>query len=317
MLLVLAGAALRIVAAASWWPVATVLSDSGDYAQNAAGNPLASPQHPPGYSALLAVIGVFSHDVGVTIVLQFLAGILAALVMYATVRRLTGSPWPGLVPAAFILLNADEVFLEHTIMAEVWFVLALAAAFYAAVRAMDAPTPWWRWPSAAGALGGIATVIRSPALFLIPVIALALLVAAQCQWRERWRPPAAVLAVAGVLLCGLASANLISNGHFEISRASGWHLYGRVAPFADCREFSPPKGTERLCQNTPPNKRPAGDFYLYLPFSPAWKLWGPRPYVHHDSDMRAWAIRAILAQPGDYASSVWRDLRSWWVPSQR
>ncbi len=315
--LILVGVTLRIVALASWWPAATLFTDSYAYTKYAASNPLASPQHPAGYPALLAFIGFFSRAIWVTIVLQYAMGVASALLMFATVRRLTGSAWPGLIPAAWILLNADEIYLEHTIMSEPSFVLALAGMYYAAVRAIDMPSPWWRWPAAAAVLATAATVIRSAGVFAIPVLTLTLLIARPQPWRLRWRAPAAFLGIAAALLACYATANLISNGQFEVGPRQGWHLYGRVAPFANCRDFTPPKGTERLCETIPPDRRPGVPYYMFFPGSPAIRAYGPEPWKNHDSDLGAWARKAALAQPGDYALEMWRDLRSWFVPSLR
>lgn len=314
-LLVVAGLALRIVALASWWPATTTVSDGPLYANYASTNPLADPLHPAGYSSLLALVWVLSREIAFTIILQHVAGVLSALVFFAAVRRLTGSPWPALVPAAVILLNADQVFLEHNIMSEAAFVLALAATFYAAVRALDAPIPWWRWPAAAAALAVLATVIRTAALFVIPVIALAIVLAGPRPWRARFVPALCVLGLAGALLAGYATANLINNERFELAPTHGWHLYGRAAPFADCRQFTPPGGTQRLCETIPPAQRPSLHYYLYDPASPAKRLYGRTPWVEHDSDLGAWARKAIIAQPHDYALAMWRDLRHYYTPA--
>ena len=39
------------------------------------------------------------------------------------------------------------------------------------------------------------------------------------------------------------------------------------------------------------------------------------PLGAHDDLLRRWARRAILAQPGDYLSTFWDNLRGYWVPS--
>ncbi len=45
----------------------------------------------------------------------------------------------------------------------------------------------------------------------------------------------------------------------------GWNLYARAAPFADCGKFTPPAGTEILCEQRPPSERPG-------PFGYVWDL---------------------------------------------
>src|SRR5439155_7314053 len=102
--------------------------------------------------------------------------------------------------------------------------------------------------------------------------------------------------------------------------------YGRVAPFADCTKFTPPAGTEGLCDPTPPDQRlgrfpeqgpgpgPGGDrwtnqYYIYIRTSPAQKLFGP-PYLvssdpHAMAKLRKWSIAVIEGQPLDYLYAVW------------
>src|SRR3569623_1563185 len=59
-------------------------------------------------------------------------------------------------------------------------------------------------------------------------------------------------------------------GAWGLSRNGDWHLYARVAPFADCTKFTPPPGTETLCETTPRAARPTADAYLFnWWFSPA------------------------------------------------
>jgi Dolichyl-phosphate-mannose-protein mannosyltransferase len=315
--LVALGGALRIVASVSWWPAVTTLADSWPYAAYADADVLGDPQHPAGYPAWLALIGLVTRALPVTIVLQHLLGIVAALLLFAAVRRITRSPWPALVPAAVVLLNADQIFMEHAIMSEAPFVTAMAAAAYASVRAIDRPNPWWGWPGAAAALIVVATLLRSAGLFFLPVAALAILLAHPRPWLPRWKAPVAVVGVGAVLLLGYAATNLSANGRFEIGPTQGWHLYGRVASFADCSQITPPQGTKRLCEGTPLETRLGGDYYLYDPASPAIRAWGPTPWKKHDADMGAWARQVIVHQPKTYAKTVWRDLRAYFVPSAR
>jgi hypothetical protein len=312
--LVLAGAAVRGMACAALWPVATTLSDAATYAIDAGHNPLVDPQHPAGYPALLALIGVFTRNVAVAVLLQHVLGIVAAVLLFAAVRRLVGSPWPALVPAAVVLLDSDEVFLEHNIMSEGPFLFLLAFALYASVRAMDAPDrSWRRWPCAAAVTIAAATMVRSAGVFAIPVLATAIALGRPPRMHVRWCMAASFAAVATMLLAGYAAANLVNNGRFEIAPASGWHLYGRVAPFADCHRFRPPAGTAALCEWTPAAARSGPDFYLYNRQSPA-----RRKFVHignHDGEVGAFAVQAVLHQPGALMQAFWVDVRRYFVPS--
>ena len=130
------GLALRLVAELSWWPVETTL---GDAYEAHASNPFQNELHPAGYSAIIGLIGMVTRQVAAPVILQHLTGIASALLLWAATRRITRSDWAGLLPAAVVLLDPDFIFLEHSIMSESWFVLAICAGLYASVRALDEP----------------------------------------------------------------------------------------------------------------------------------------------------------------------------------
>jgi 4-amino-4-deoxy-L-arabinose transferase-like glycosyltransferase len=314
--LIVAGIALRVVAALAWWPVATNLGDSWPYATHAIWRPFDDPMHPAGYSLSLAAIGFFTRDVGVFTVLQNLMGIASATVLFAAVRRLFDSPWPGLLGAAVILLGADQVFLERSIMSETLFTLLLAATIYATARALETPERWYPWPLVAAGLGVAMGVTRSAGIVMLPLVALALVLAAPRPWLARWRPVAAFcgLALAGLLAYG--TANDVSHDRFEIAPTPGWHLYSRAATMADCTHFDPPAGTEALCQTKPPQERLGMDWYLYYPGSPATRLYGNITIVEgdHDAELGVWARRAILADPRTFLKVLWPDLKAYFFP---
>jgi 4-amino-4-deoxy-L-arabinose transferase-like glycosyltransferase len=314
--LVSAGITLRVIALASYWPVVTNLSDSTVYAEYAQRDIVGNPQHPAGYSTFLAIIGLISHQVAVVTVLQHLLGIVTALLLYYAVRRLTRSPWPGLIPAAVLLLSSDQIFLEQNIMSETLFSVLLAAGLYCAVRAIDSPDPWWRWPIATGALMGIAAFVRTDSAFLLPVLFLAmLLVNPRRTWRKRLVAPGAALASAVVILLGYGVVNEVAHGEFTPAPSPGWHLYGRVAPFADCSQFTPPEGTEALCNPEPPGGRVGNDWYLFYPESPAVKTFG---YIgQEDQKLKAFAMQVIEHQPRAYLSAVFDTLKTYFVPDTR
>lgn len=313
-LVLLAGVALRVVAAMAWWPIGTSLANSWPYAYYASGvNPLLNPQHPPGYSVVLALVGTVTREVAIFAILQHLLAVGAALVLFFAVRRLCGSSWPGVAAAATVLLGADQIYLERTIMSEAVFLAVLAVAILATARMLDSADAWWPWPVIAACLLVIAGLTRSAGLFLLPVVALALVLARPRPWLPRWRPVVAFLGTATVLVLAYAGANAASHGRFEAAPTGGWHLYARVAPFADCGQFDPPPDTDGLCERSDPRDRPGGDWYLYDRASPAKRAFGPTPF-ERDDDLGAFARQAVLHQPKTYLQAVWRDVRAYYVP---
>lgn len=317
--LVIAGLALRVIEQVSFWPVVTNLSDSIVYAEYAQNDIVGNPQHPAGYSTFLAVVGIFSHQISVVIILQHLMGIVTALLYYFAVRRLTGSQWPGLVPAAVVLLASDQMFLEQSIMSETLFSFLLAGGIYAAVRAIETPDPWWRWPIATGLLISIAAIVRTDSAFLLPVLFLAMILAHPRRpwrgWAGRLVAPGAAIASAAVILFAYSVVNDVAHGWFTPAPSPGWHLYGRVAPFADCTQFTPPEGTEALCHAEPPGGRAGNDWYLFLPEAPAVQTFGH--IGNDDQKLKEFAMQVIEHQPRAYAEAVFETLKTYFVPETR
>ena len=228
--LLVAGTALRLIAIASWWPVVTTLDDH--YELFAGSNAFSNPLHPAGYSLILAGLGVVTQQVALPVLVQHLGGIASALLLWAATRRVTGSDWAALLPAAIVLLDPDLIFLEHSIMAESWAILMTAVGLYAAVRVFDHPDPWWRWPLLTGAMLALAATVRTAGLALIPIVVLALLLAIPLSAKSwpKWRPPAAAAGAAAVVLLAYASLHAAFGNGFGVRPSPGWYLYGRVAP---------------------------------------------------------------------------------------
>jgi 4-amino-4-deoxy-L-arabinose transferase-like glycosyltransferase len=309
------GILLRLIAIASWWPTMTTIDDGY---QLFAGNPFLDPQHPAGYGLLIGGLGHLTREVAVPMLIQHVIGIGSALLMFAATRRVTGSQWAGLLPAAFLLLNPDLIFLEHAIMAESWAVLATSVGLYTAARAFDEPQPWWRWPALTGVALAVATAIRTAGLLVIPVAVLALLLArpgALRNWRVSWRAPAAAAGAAAVILLGYATGNAIVGERFAIGPSSAWYLYGRAAQFADCNRFEPPPGTQVLCEQRPAADRPGASYYLFDPTAPAPSHFGS--FGHNNGPLGGWAKRAIRAQPLDFAETAGKYLSWYYVPGWR
>jgi Dolichyl-phosphate-mannose-protein mannosyltransferase len=317
--LLVGGVALRVIALLSWWPAVTQISDG--YERFAGSNPFENPVHPAGYSLVLGALGTVTfHQVAFTVFLQHLSGVASAVLLWAATRRVTGSNWAGLLPAGIVLLQPDQIFLEHAIMSESWAILATSVGLYAAVRAFDEPGPWWCWPLVAGTALGLAVTIRTAGLFVLPVAVLALLL---CRpgllrsWRN-WRAPMAAAGAGAAIVLTYAAANATFGERFDIRSSPGWFLYGRAAQFADCDEFNPPEGTEVLCEHRPASERPGGQWYWGLGFRAGSTAPGPRhfgPFGEHDGLIGEWSRRAILAQPLDYLGSVWEHLHPYWSGS--
>jgi hypothetical protein len=223
------------------------------------------------------------------------------LLLYALGRR-TGAPvWVAVIGAAAVLLSLDQIVLEHIILSEALFVFLFVATLYVCVRALDDPRPLaWildtrhAWLIGAGLLLAMCAWVRGVAAPLAPFLLLWILLAVPGTWRRRFaNAVVAGIAIAALMLTYFA-LNDMRTGTFGLSQSTGWGLYSRVAPLADCSQFTPPAGTESLCEQTPPGTRNGPDFYGWEPGSPAVQLYTYPPTG--DDKLGAFARESIRAQ---------------------
>jgi 4-amino-4-deoxy-L-arabinose transferase-like glycosyltransferase len=304
-LLLVVGGALRIVLSLAYRPATLSQFDANAFVWQAAGGLFESPLQAPGYSLFLRGPHLLSDEVAFTISVQHALALATALLAWSMVRRLSGSDWLGLVPAAVVLLNGDSLLLEHSLMSETVFTFLIVAMLAAALRALD-DTPAWRWLALAGVLLGAAIWVRYAALAVVPVVAGWALVACWPARRAGLLAAGATLLPVALIVGLLVVAQGRQTGFYGLGEGAGWALYSRVAGFADCDRFDSPAGTEPLCERTPAEQRRNPDWYGYDPDSPAVRLFGGP--VAGDDSLDAWARRAIVAQPLDYVSEVLDDL---------
>jgi hypothetical protein len=117
---------------------------------------------------------------------------------------------------------------------------------------------------------------------------------------------------AALLLIGYAFANLAYNHEFELGPKPGWHLYGMVAHYADCRRFTPPPGTQPLCESSSPGSRPGINFYLWSGRSPGHQAFG---WLTHDPQVGSFAEQVILHEPDRYLQNVAENFLAYFAPS--
>ncbi|MDQ3609851.1 MAG: hypothetical protein M3459_13290 [Actinomycetota bacterium] len=310
-----AGAVLRLAFMVAWRPAFMGWPDAKSYIDVAHGDLFASTLRPAGYPLFLRLLDVVDPDMAGVVLVNHALGLAAAVLLYLAVVR-AGGPRPlGLVPAAIVALNGDTVFLEHSPLSEPLFIFLIALGLYAAVRTLDVASPLW--PAvAAGALAYSATV-RVVGLALLPVLVLWLLGASHGALRRR-AASAAIATLAGLaVLGGYYAAQEHAVGETGLSRHGVWHLYGRVAPFADCSRFDPPQGTEVLCETTSRAQRPITDAYIFnWWYSPAVRSYdypfASTPEVTAAIGAFSWAV--VVGQPLDYLGEVSGDMLRYVAP---
>ncbi len=151
---------------------------------------------PPGYPTLIAAVyAVFGESLRTLRLVEAVLGTLAVGLIGVVGTRSFGR-MAGIVSATLAALHPVLSFLPSTQFCENTLVLVVTLAFaslFGAWRRGGA----WRW-ALAGALFGIAILIRPNAVLLLPGLGVGLFFAARAQ-RRRWTGPALAF-LAGVVL---------------------------------------------------------------------------------------------------------------------
>ena len=302
---ILLGLALRVWAMLASYPASWNNWDTTAYLDAAKDGLFDNFFRPAGYPLFLRVLHDIWPEVGFTVGVQHLLGLAAAPLVYLMGRRLGLSRGLAVVPAAVIALNGDQIALEHAMLSESLFTPLLVASAYALVRAADSTRPW-AWLAAAGAAAAAMVAVRAAALPLLAVMALGAALLPPVDLRGALRRAAVAGGVGIGLVLAYAAVAGVVTGHYGVTRGTGWAIYARAAPFADCQQFAPPKPTRRLCEFNDPEARPGPDFYLWEPGSPAWRSFGAPPTA--GGDVGAFGRSALLHQPRTYVGYVLSDL---------
>jgi hypothetical protein len=267
---------------------------------------------PAGYPVYLWLLSPAHSYLPVT-ASQHLMGLLVAVMIYALARHRFAVPaWAAVLATLPVLYDGFEIQLEHLIMADTLFLFLTMAAV---TIMLWSPRPSWRACLAAGLLLGLSSTVRPTGLPLVAVFLVYLLVRLIPVPALPLRPQV-LRVVAAMAACALAFAVPVAgyegwyksaHGEYAMTDSTGVFLYSRVMTFADCSRMSLPADLQPLCTSVPPDQRPIAQAYIWTSASPLLRL--PEPMFSPTVDKLAerFAIRAIEAQPLDYARAVWDD----------
>jgi 2-polyprenyl-3-methyl-5-hydroxy-6-metoxy-1,4-benzoquinol methylase len=274
-------------------------NDSFEYVSNTIHFGL-DPTRVSGYSVGLKILQPF-HSYALITVLQHLMGLAIAVMIYALARHRFGAPaWLATLATVPVLYDGFEIELEHLIMADVPFLFLIMLA--TTLLLWDRSGPSLRTCVAVGLLVGIAGCVRSVALPLLPVFAVYMIIRG-----FGWRKVVATIGACVVPVFGYAAVFDLEHGQFAMGDASGVFLYARVMTFAECPKMHVPADELWLCTVVPPDKRPIAQEYIWSSASPLDRLTPTKFSPLPDKLAQDFAIRAIEAQPVDYARAVFDD----------
>jgi hypothetical protein len=274
-------------------------NDSFEYLQNTVHFTL-DPTRASGYSIWLKILQPF-HSYAVITILQHLMGLAVATLVYALARHRFGArPWLATLAAVPVLYDGFEIQLEHLIMADIplLFLLVLATTMVL----WNPAGPSLRTCALAGLLLGLADCIRAVGLPLLAVFAVYMIIR-----RISWRKVAATVVVCMLPVVAYAGVFDLEHGQLAMSDATGVFLYSRVMTFAECPKMNVPTDELWLCTVVPPAQRPIAQAYIWTTPSPLDR-YAPNKFAAAPNQLAEnFAIRAIEAQPLDYAKAVASD----------
>lgn len=167
----LVAVALRVLTVVGYPPVVW-FEDSFDYV-GVAERPQPYAIRPSGYPLLLWLLRPL-HNFAAVAILQHLMGLATGVTVYALVRRRAPGARAGwaVLAAAPVLLDAYQIFFEHTVLSDVPFTFLVVTAV-AVVLWSPEITPGRA--ATAGLLLAVAALTRSIGLVLLPLLAAYLL----------------------------------------------------------------------------------------------------------------------------------------------
>jgi hypothetical protein len=115
-----------------------------------------------------------------------------------------------------------------------------------------------------------------------------------------------------VVVFAYVAAQGLLTGFWGYERLGGLNLYGRVATFVDCSQFTPPKGTAFLCPSEPLAHRGIPNYFEYGASSPVYRH-GPLTEPENAVFQR-FSVAAIEHEPIAYVGIILRGLTYYITP---
>ena len=310
LVLLVAATALRVVTQLAYRP-ALLHFDSRFYLANAADlRPF--PVRPLGYAAFLRLLPIEGELAYVPLV-QHLLGLAMGVLVYAVLVTLGAKRWLAALATVPVLLDAYQLNIEQQILSETLFEFFVLAG--CVILLLRRP-PGVLAAGGAGLLFALATVTRGNALLVIVPAVLALVFL-----RARLTSVAALVGAFAIPLVAYVAWFHSLYGVYALTGYEGRFLYGRVAPFADCTQFSVPASQRVLCPEQPIGRRPTVEEFQWSRKSPVFRLQAPpgseeRRWLYRSETAGKFATTVIAHQPVTYARTVASDFVRSFAPTR-
>jgi hypothetical protein len=295
---------LRILTALAFRPIMWFGGDSASYLATGL-RLIPDPARVGGYGFMLWVLKPL-HSFALVAAIQHLMGLAMGVLVYLLARRFGLPAWAATLATLPVLFDAYELQLEADAVPDVPFGLLVVIALYLLLRAPGERRP--ARTTAAAFLLGVSALLWPVGLVLLAVLLVVLLAALLIRRAGLVTVLAALLA--GALPVAAYSAWFSIHRHqFSLTRSDGVYLWSRTMSFADCAVIRPPAAERPLCP--PPGRegapRIAASLYIWNANSPVLAMPSGRFSARTNHLALRFALRAIAAQPGDYAAAVGHD----------
>jgi hypothetical protein len=318
------GALLRLITSIGYPGALWFAGDSYVYV-GAALRPEPDLSKVTGYSFFLRLLLPF-HSFTLVTGVQHVMGLLIAVMIYVLLRRNGVSKTWSAIATLPQLLDGYIIEDEHLIMTETVFTFLLMIAL---LLLLWNPRPRWWMAVVAGLLVGAATIVRTEGEAMLAVLPLFLLLRGWA-WKTLRGWSIAILFTVGMLIPFLGYTSWFHERNpqyntpiYSTTESMGFFLWGRVSSFANCAVIKPTGDEAVVCPTQPiVDRDPPGNYIWHA------------PYVHQDMDaictvikedgktskdcgpvspagnkvLTDFAIKAVLAQPLDYAKTVVKDV---------
>ncbi len=177
----------------------------------------------PGYEFFLAVIYyIFGHSYEAVWVLQALLMVLSALLVFLTAKEIFRTDWNfliGMTSAALIGFSPDLITMQGMLMTEILGVFLIILSAYIFCRYHNSMEKSWIPALLLGLAVGSASLVRTPAVFLLFPISVYFL------FSKNWKHFLVMLAVFAALFSPWVLRNYVVYGVFmPTNSAAGFNL---------------------------------------------------------------------------------------------
>ncbi len=292
--------ALRVMAMLAFRPIMWFGGDSASYLATGL-RLIPDPSRVGGYGFMLWVLRPL-HSLTLVAAVQHLMGIVIGVLIYLLARRHGLPAWVATLAAVPVLFDAYELQLEADAVPDIPFGLLVMIALYLLLRSPGERRPACVIPAAF--LLGVAAIIWPVGLALLAIL-LAVLLAGLFIRRAGVLAVAAAILAGAVPVAGYAAWFDLHEHQFSLTRSDGVFLWARTMSFANCAVIRPPTDERTLCP--PSGPRIASSLYVWSGESPLLRMPGGRFSARTNALALDFALRAIAAQPGGYATAVGHD----------